>query len=146
MAIPVLSLYDHWSHPFPHLDEEGLDALPLSDWWPQIYGSAVASDRGLVRRSRQSSYLPFRVSRASSINSTGDQATFHSFTDRTWREVTAKTGCQSLQDSCFIEKYVIYSGPKQSSDEDVGLSAPPVPCLPGCCHVPWWWQTEPLNL
>jgi hypothetical protein len=24
----------------------------------------------------------------------------------------------------------------QPSDEDVELSAPPVPCLPGCCHVP----------
>jgi hypothetical protein len=23
----------------------------------------------------------------------------------------------------------------QPSDEDVELSAPPVPCLPGCCHV-----------
>ena len=24
----------------------------------------------------------------------------------------------------------------QSSDEDVELSAPLIPCLPGCCHVP----------
>jgi hypothetical protein len=24
----------------------------------------------------------------------------------------------------------------QPSDEDVGLSDSPVPCLPGCCHVP----------
>ena len=25
---------------------------------------------------------------------------------------------------------------KQPSDEDVELSAPLIPCLPGCCHVP----------
>jgi hypothetical protein len=25
---------------------------------------------------------------------------------------------------------------QQPSDEDVELSAPPAPCLPGCCHVP----------
>jgi hypothetical protein len=25
---------------------------------------------------------------------------------------------------------------QQPSDEDIELSAPPAPCLPGCCHVP----------
>ena len=33
-------------------------------------------------------------------------------------------------------KTLILAAWSQSSDEDVELSAPPVPCLPGCCHVP----------
>ena len=37
----------------------------------------------------------------------------------------------------------------QPSDEDVGLSAPPAPCLPGCCHVLSLmildWTSEPVN-
>jgi hypothetical protein len=37
----------------------------------------------------------------------------------------------------------------QASDEDVELSAPPMPCLPGCCHAPALmimdWTSEPVS-
>ena len=28
---------------------------------------------------------------------------------------------------------------QEPADEDVELSAPPAPCLPGCCHTPVYW-------
>jgi hypothetical protein len=38
---------------------------------------------------------------------------------------------------------------RQPSDEDVEFSAPPSPCLPGCCHVPTLmimaWTSEPVS-
>lgn len=34
-----------WSRPLP---VEGLAALPLCDWWPQIYGMLLLCDKGLV--------------------------------------------------------------------------------------------------
>lgn len=54
----VLSPSDHRSCP---LHMEGLGMLPLGDWWPQIWTSA---------------YHPLRVSRVSSLSSTGTKLPF----------------------------------------------------------------------
>ena len=47
------------------------------------------------------------------------------------RCVTVGVGYKSLLLAAWMLVFC-----KQPSDEDVELSAPPVPCLPGRCHVP----------
>ena len=70
----VLSLSDHRSHPLP---VEGLGAVPLHDWGPQIYGGLRLETGAWGQRIRQSVYCPFRITGVLSFSSTGNKATFH---------------------------------------------------------------------
>ena len=57
---------------------KGLGRCPyVTDSHKSIGGDAAASDRGLIPKNSWSAYCPFRVSEASSLSSTMDQATFH---------------------------------------------------------------------
>jgi hypothetical protein len=70
----VLSLSDHRSLYM----WRGLGHCPFHDWWPQIYRGLLLVTGVWCPGIRQNTYSPFRVSGASSLSSTGNQATSHS--------------------------------------------------------------------
>ena len=53
-----------------------------------------------------------------------------------WRYGLVRVGVALLEEVCHCGNRLQDPCPSCLEDEDVELSAPPAPCLPGCCHVP----------